>query len=82
MCSCAVWHSSLPEENVLERVQKAAKRLILGEKYKNYENGLLRANLESLKERRGKFCNTFVMKCMKRENPRMNEIVSKKTTRH
>ena len=48
--SCVVWHSSFTEENVLERIQKAAKRLILGEKYKNYENGLLRANLESTKE--------------------------------
>ena len=37
--SCVVWHSSLTEENVLdlERVQKAAIRLKLGEKYKNYE---------------------------------------------
>ena len=29
-------------------------RLILGEKYENYEDGLLKANLESLKERRQK----------------------------
>ena len=37
------------------RVQKAAIRiLILGEKYENYEDGLLIANLESLKERRKK----------------------------
>ena len=50
--SCVVWHSSLTEENVLdlERVQKAVIRLILGEKYKNYEDGLLKVNLESLKE--------------------------------
>ena len=43
--SCVVWHSSLTEENVmdLERVQKAAIRLSLDEKYENYE---------SLKERR------------------------------
>ena len=36
----------LTEENALdlERVQKAAIRLILGEKYENYEDGLLGAN--------------------------------------
>ena len=39
--------SSLTEENALdlERVQKAAIRLILGERYETYEDGLLRANL-------------------------------------
>ena len=49
-----VWHSSLTEENIMgiERVTKAAIRLILGDKYKNYEDGLLRSNLESLEERR------------------------------
>ena len=66
--SCVVWHSSLTEENVmdLERVQKAAIRLSLGEKYENYEDGLLRANLESLKERREKLCKTFAIRCMKK----------------
>ena len=54
--SCVVWHSSLTEENVLdlERVKKAAIRLILGEKSTNYEDGLLRANLES--QKKGKNC--------------------------
>ena len=35
--SCVVWHSFLTEENELdlERVQKAAIRLTLGEKYEN-----------------------------------------------
>ena len=33
--SCVVWHSSLTEENALdlETIQKAAIKLILGEKY-------------------------------------------------
>ena len=50
--SCVVWYSSLTKENVLDlkRVQKSAIRLILDEKYKNYEDGLLKANLESLKK--------------------------------
>ena len=82
--SCVVWHSSLTEENALdlERVQKAAIRLILGEKNETYEDGLLRANLESLKERREKLCKTFAMKCVNSENPRVNNIFSKKKTEH
>ena len=34
-----------------EIVQKPVIRLILSEKYDNYEDGLLRANIESLKQR-------------------------------
>ena len=48
--------------------------VILGEKYENYEDGLLRTNLESLKERREKLCKTFAIKCIKSENPRINNI--------
>merc|ERR1712208_166751 len=54
-------------------------RLILGEKYETYEDGLLRANLESLKERREKLCKTFAIKCVNNENQRVNNIFSKKT---
>ena len=49
----------------LGRVQKAGIRLILGVKYDNYEDGVLRANLESLKERREKLCKNFAIKCMR-----------------
>merc|ERR1712208_268993 len=44
--------------------------------------GLLSTNLESLKERREKLCKTFAIKCMKSENPRKNNIFSKKKTKH
>ena len=49
----------------LERVEKAAIRLILGKKNENYEDGLLRANLESLIKRSEKSCKTFAIKYMK-----------------
>ena len=73
--SCVGWHSFLGKENVLdlERVQKAAIRLILGEKYKNYEGGLLKTNQESLKEKRKKLCNEMY------KDPRMNKFSKKKT---
>ena len=64
--------------SLVERVQKAAIRLILGERYENYEDGLLRANLESLKERREKLCKTLAIKYMKSENPRINTGFPKK----
>ena len=67
--SAVVWHSSLTEENRsdLERVQKSAVKIILGEKYKNYENGLDVLGIESLEERRNNLCRRFANKCLKNE---------------
>ena len=57
-----------------EIFQKDAKRLISGEKYDDYKDLPLWANLERLKERREKLCRTFAIKCLKSENPRINNI--------
>ena len=50
--SCTVWHSKLTEENEteLERVQKAAVRIILNKSYENYEDALEIVNLQKLKK--------------------------------
>ena len=52
--SCVVWHSSLTDENSddLERIQKCAVKIILGKKYKNYDDAINIVDLETLKERR------------------------------
>ena len=52
--SCVVWHTSLTQDNIddLERTQKTFCKLLLKEKYKDYENSLIKLNIESLKERR------------------------------
>ena len=52
--SAPVWHSSLSLENRkdLERVQKTAFKIILGNKFKSYENGLKILDLQTLEERR------------------------------
>ena len=71
-------HSSLTEENV----KKAATILIIGEKYENDEDWLLKANLDSLKEKRDTLCKTFAIKCMPSENLRINNIISKNKTEH
>ena len=68
--SSNVWHSSLTKENRqdLERVQKAALRVILGDDYLNYENALSLTKMESLDERRGLISLKFAKNCLKNEN--------------
>ena len=68
-CS-TVWHSSLTEADCgdIERVQKAALRLIMGDKYLGYEHALEHMNLDSLKERRVKMALSFAKKALKLEN--------------
>ena len=67
--SCVVWHSSLTIRNSddLERVQKAAVKVILGSSSTNYENDLDKLNLQSLKERREELCLKFAKKCKNNE---------------
>ena len=52
--SCAVWSSSLTQENKddLERTQKTFAKLVLKERYKNYEDALIILDLDSLEIRR------------------------------
>ena len=59
--SCVVWHSSLSQENIddIERTQKTFSKMILKEKYVNYENALIILNLDSLKSRREVLCEKF-----------------------
>ena len=67
--SAPVWHSSLTKKNTrdLERVQKCALRIILGEKYSDYQNALKVIKLDSLEERREKLCLKFAKQCLKHE---------------
>ena len=65
--SATVWHSSLTEENVndLERVQKSAVKIILGDKYVGYKKSLMKLEMLSLSERREQLCLNFANKCLK-----------------
>ena len=67
--SATVWHSSLTEENKtdLERVQKTATKIILGERYRNYKQALIDLDLETLDERRQNLCLRFAIKSSKHE---------------
>ena len=68
--SCTVWHNSLTQENSnnLERVQKAAVKIILGNGYiNNYKDALIKADLETLNDRRERLCKNFAKKCINNE---------------
>ena len=86
--SSVVWHNSLTEKdtNSLERVQKAAVKVILKNNYKDYESALEMLNLDTLCERRRKQCLKFAKDCLKHEQMKkmfpLNEKNSTIETRH
>ena len=68
--SAVVWHSSLTLENAndLERIQKSALKIILGQNYISYPNALKVLDLEKLSDRREKLCLNFAIKAAKHES--------------
>ena len=68
-CS-TVWHSGLTESDTkdIERVQKAAVRIFMGNKYQGYEQALKMLKLDSLKERRIKMALNFAKRSLKLEH--------------
>ena len=77
-----LWHSSLTKkcEDNLERVQKSAFKIILGESYKSYDNALKVLKLQSLKERREDLCLKFARKCL--EVPKLNKMFPRSKQNH
>jgi len=59
-----VWHSGLTnlQSNKLERIQKVALRIILGEHYDTYNNACKKFSLVKLSERRDRLCSKFAAK--------------------
>ena len=86
--SATVWHSSLSLQNRedLERVQKSAVRLILGNQFKGYKKALQILEMENLDDRRKNLCLRFAQKAAKHEKMRKMFPLKKKifnmTTRH
>ena len=70
--SAVVWHSSLTSQNRrdLERVQKAAVRVILKDKYTTYKQGLKVLKMDTLVKRRELLCLRFAKNCTKNEKVR------------
>ena len=80
--SAVVWHSSLTNKNRndLERVQKSAVKLILGDRYVSYNNALKILGLETLDKRRDKMCLKFAKQCLKLN--KMKDLFSKNESDH
>ena len=57
------WHAAITvaERKDIERVQKTAAHIMLGDAYNDYENALDFLGLESLEERRNKLCSKFAL---------------------
>ena len=72
--SATVWHSSLTQENSedIERVQKSAVKLMLGNQYIGYKQSLEKLDMDTLKERREKICLNFALKSIK--NVKMKDM--------
>ena len=70
--SSVLWGSTLTEENKqdLERVQKNACRIILGNKYTHYEESLKIIGLETLEERRVNLALRFAKNCVNNKKTR------------
>ena len=62
-----VWQGNitLAEKQDIERVQKVALHIILGDKYENYRNALKITKLDSLEARRKHICTNFARKAEK-----------------
>ena len=67
--SAVVWHSSITNKNRrdMERVQKAAVRVIMGSDYTSYKNDLRKLRLVTLEKRRESLCLKFAKKCIQSE---------------
>ena len=70
--SAVVWHSSLTSKNRndLERIQKSAMKIILGDRYLSYEEALEQLGLETLEKRRDQMCLKISKQCLKLEKMR------------
>ena len=68
--SSTVWHSSLTltERQDLERIQKAAVKVILGNDYDNYTQALSNLKMESLNKRRENMVLRFAKKSLDNDN--------------
>ena len=62
----------------IERVQKACFKLMLSNKYTNYETALKLLDEQTLQERRQKLCLKFAKKSAK--NPKMKHLFKKQTS--
>ena len=80
--ACPSWNESLTKKNIdnLEKLQKTALKIILGQSYISYDKALEKFDLQKLTDRRLFLCESFAKKSVKSDkfsswfvrNPRQN----------
>ena len=70
----------MTNRNDLKRVKKSSVKVIFGNNYSKYKDGLQKLNLKSLNERRDEICLKFAKKCL--TNERMKNIFPKNVKKH
>ena len=65
--ACQVFHSGLTlnQTYIIERIQKRALKLILGDLYSNYDEACILMSAEPLSDRRDTLCLTFIKRAVK-----------------
>ena len=78
-----VWHSGLTvkQSRDIERIQKIALYVILGDNFVNYDVACTIMNIEPLSVRREQLCLTFAQKNFKQDNSLLTPISSQVNTR-
>ena len=78
-----VWHSGLTKQQVtdIERLQKVAFRIMLGEKYISYQLACKKFSALTLEERRVKLCVKFARKNVNSENCMFTKLKKNVNTR-
>lgn len=81
-----IWNSGLTKSQIgtLEKIQKVALKIILGDQYKSYHNARMQFMLQTLSERRHDLCVKFALKLFKSKysNKFFTLVSSSVTTRH
>ena len=54
---------NLKDAEDIERIQKVVLKVIIDDKYVDYENACKKLEVETLEERRGIICLKFALKC-------------------
>lgn len=78
-----VWHSGLTNHQIddIESVQKVAMRIILQEKYIDYQLACQKFSAQTLADRRIKLCSKFASKNLKSENSFFTKVGTHVETR-
>ena len=78
-----VWHSGLTNQQTadIESIQKVAMRIILQNKYTNYELACETLTAQTLAERRVKLCTKFARKNLRSENSFFTKVGTNVETR-